>query len=203
MTITNPDWVPPIESTFDTGKAIRSEQGLMLAGNPIAIALGKPGAPRLRGFAAMRPSEYADLFPIVSAAGTTTIPSYTYTGTLQGITTTSTTFVTGCEITITARLSGTCRFTGTAGFSAIGNRFSEVRLLKNGVQIAIASAPSGSGSSASFTVDATVTTGDVFTWEVRELAGAADATLVNPSILGSFDQIVTVGLPIKQSEILP
>jgi hypothetical protein len=47
MTITNPDWVPPIESTFDTGKAIRSEQGLMLAGNPIAIVLGKAGAPRV------------------------------------------------------------------------------------------------------------------------------------------------------------
>lgn len=47
MTITNPDWVPPIEYTFDTGQAIRSEQGLMLAGNPIAIALGKAGAPRV------------------------------------------------------------------------------------------------------------------------------------------------------------
>jgi len=45
MTITNPDWVPPIEITFDEGKPIRSEQGLMLAGNPIAMALLKPGAP--------------------------------------------------------------------------------------------------------------------------------------------------------------
>jgi hypothetical protein len=48
MPIVNPDWVAPIEMTFDEGKPIRSEQGLMLAGNPIAITLGKPNAPRNR-----------------------------------------------------------------------------------------------------------------------------------------------------------
>jgi hypothetical protein len=44
--ITDPDWIDPEETTFDVGKPIRSEQGVMLAGNPIAIAMGKPGAPR-------------------------------------------------------------------------------------------------------------------------------------------------------------
>lgn len=48
MPIIDPDWVPPIEATFDVEKPIRSDQGLMLAGNPIAFALGKPGAPRLQ-----------------------------------------------------------------------------------------------------------------------------------------------------------
>ena len=47
MVITNPDWVPPIEMTFDVEKPIRSEQGLMLAGNTIAMGLGKPGAQRI------------------------------------------------------------------------------------------------------------------------------------------------------------
>jgi hypothetical protein len=45
MPIVNPDYVPPIAMTFDEEKPIRSEQGLLLAGNPIAIAQGKPGAP--------------------------------------------------------------------------------------------------------------------------------------------------------------
>ncbi len=45
--ITDPDWIDPEETTFDVEKPIRSEQGIMLAGNPIAIALGKPGAPRI------------------------------------------------------------------------------------------------------------------------------------------------------------
>lgn len=45
--ITNPDWVPQEEADYDEGKPIRSELGLALAGNPIAIALGKPGAQRI------------------------------------------------------------------------------------------------------------------------------------------------------------
>lgn len=47
MSLTDPDWIDPIESTFDPGKAIRSDQGLMMAGNLIALALAKPGAPRI------------------------------------------------------------------------------------------------------------------------------------------------------------
>ena len=45
MPITDPDWTPPIEMTFDVEQPIRSEQGIMLAGNPIALAQGKPGSP--------------------------------------------------------------------------------------------------------------------------------------------------------------
>jgi len=47
--ITDPDWIDPEETTFDVEKPIRSEQGVMLAGNPIAIAQGKPGAPKIQG----------------------------------------------------------------------------------------------------------------------------------------------------------
>lgn len=45
MAFTNPAWVDPIEATFDEGKPVRSGQGLLLAGNPIAIAQGATGAP--------------------------------------------------------------------------------------------------------------------------------------------------------------
>ena len=45
--ITDPDWIDPEETTFDVEKPIRSEQGVMLAGNPIAAFQGKPGAPGL------------------------------------------------------------------------------------------------------------------------------------------------------------
>lgn len=45
--ITTPDWVPQEEADYDEGKPIRSEQGLSLAGNPIAIANGAAGAPRV------------------------------------------------------------------------------------------------------------------------------------------------------------
>jgi hypothetical protein len=45
MPITDPDWTAPIEMTFDPNRPIRSNQGNMLAGNPIAMALMKPGSP--------------------------------------------------------------------------------------------------------------------------------------------------------------
>jgi hypothetical protein len=45
MPFTDPDWTDPIEATFDPEKAIRSEQGILLSFNPIALALAKPGAP--------------------------------------------------------------------------------------------------------------------------------------------------------------
>jgi hypothetical protein len=47
--ITDPDWIDPEETTFDVEKPIRSEQGIMLAGNVIAAFQGKPGAPKLQG----------------------------------------------------------------------------------------------------------------------------------------------------------
>ena len=68
MSLINPDWVDPIESTFDEGKPIRQEQGLMMAGNPIAMAAGKPGAPRIaRKF----------LTGLSSSAGTSTSVTFT------------------------------------------------------------------------------------------------------------------------------
>ena len=63
--ITDPDWIDPEETTFDVEKPIRSEQGVMLAGNPIAIALGKPGAPR------NQPGSLSIYLGSVSAAGGT------------------------------------------------------------------------------------------------------------------------------------
>jgi hypothetical protein len=177
-----------------------------LRDNPIAMAEGKAGAPRFRGLAAMTPAQYADLFPIVSTAGATTIPTYTYSGSLSNLTTASTTFVLACEITFNSRVSGTCRFSGTADYQGgVNPSYAEARLLKNGVQIAIAttSTSSSSGNDVTFTVDTNITNGDVFRWEVRSLGGVNGGRLINPSVSGSFDAIVTVGLPIKQSEILP
>ena len=60
MSLINPDWIDPIESTFDEGKPIRQEQGLMFAGNVIAALAGKPGAPKV-----------AD--KVVTGSGTTTL----------------------------------------------------------------------------------------------------------------------------------
>ena len=45
MSFANPDYTPLLEMTFDPEEPIRSEQGLALYGNPIAIIRGNLGAP--------------------------------------------------------------------------------------------------------------------------------------------------------------
>ena len=52
--ITNPDWVPFDDTNFNERKPIQTWQGLGFAGNPIAIANGAPGAPRIKPAAMQR-----------------------------------------------------------------------------------------------------------------------------------------------------
>jgi hypothetical protein len=45
MSFTDPDWTPLLEMTFEPEQPIRSEQGVALYGNPVALINGKLGAP--------------------------------------------------------------------------------------------------------------------------------------------------------------
>ena len=212
MPIINPDWVPPIESTFGVKKPIRSEQGLMLAGNPIAIAEGAAGAPRLRGLAAMTEREYSILFPlVVQEVGTGnfpsgTVPVYAYDGGFSTTTTSSSSFVSAGAVTITARATGTFRFSAQAVWAGgiLSPRRSQIRLLKNGTEIGIASTTTANegGENVTLTVDAAGDIGDIFEWQVRRI-GADSGRIQSISINGEFDPIETIALPIKQSERRP
>jgi hypothetical protein len=180
--------------------------------NCIAIAQGAPGAPRLRGLAAMTPREYSVLFPlVVQEIGTGnfpsgTVPSYAYDGSWSTTTTSSSSFVSAGAVTITARATGTFRFSAQATYTSgiSGGIRSQIRLLKNGVEIGIASTITGNtdGTNVTLTVDAAGAVGDVFEWEVR-LIGGANGRIQNISISGEFDPIETIALPIKQSERRP
>ena len=183
-------------------KGITLQQGRALRDNPIAIAEGAAGAPRLRGLAAMTAAEYSDISPLVVTAGGTSIPSYAYSGSFSNTTTTETTYVTAGTITITARATGTFRFSAVANWSSgLSNpRATEIRLLKNGVELdSVATGVSG-GSSQTLTLDAAAVVGDTFEWQVRR-QGFDQGSISAISVSGSFDQIITVGLPIKQSEL--
>lgn len=105
MPITNPSWVPPIEFTFDEGNPITSKQGLMLAGNPIAIANGGAGAPRVHA-EAMQGSVAGDtvlfgtggtgvVFETSEGIITETIPDATFRAT------------TNCEVRVKAEFAAT------------------------------------------------------------------------------------------------
>ena len=191
---------------------LTSELVKQLRDNPIAIAEGASGAPRLRGLAAMTPREYSALFPlVVQEIGTGnfpggTIPGYAYGGGFSTTTTSSSSFVSAGTVTITGRATGTFRFSAQAvwiGGSANPIR-SQIRLLKNGVEIGIGATITGNtnGSNVTLTVDASGIVGDIFEWQVRRIGGD-NGRIQNISITGEFDPIETIALPVKQSERRP
>ena len=190
---------------------LTSELVKQLRDNPIAIAEGATGAPRLRGPAAMTAREYSALFPLlVQEIGTGnfpsgTVPGYTYDGGFSTTTTPGTTFVTAGAVTITGRAAGDFRFSAIAGYTdgILNPTRSEIRFLKNGAEIdSAATITGGGGSPVTLTVDISGNIGDIFEWQVRRIGGD-NGRIQNISITGEFDPIETIDLPIKQSERRP
>ena len=177
-----------------------------------AVAEGAPGAPRLRGLAAMTAREYSILFPlVVQEIGTGnfpggTVPVYAYDGGFSTTTTSSSSFASAGAVTITARATGTFRFSAQAVWigGSLNPIRSQIRLLKNGTEIGIASTITGGsdGENVTLTVDASGIVGDIFEWQVRRIGGD-NGRIQNISITGEFDPIETIALPIKQSERRP
>lgn len=166
--ITDPDWIDPIEETFDVGKPIRSEQGLIFAGNPIAMALGKPGAPRVQGYAIA--SDNNGLTPVtVSSADTVTVSAGhgPEPGTLV---TNSTTYILGYRFTINA-YNGSMRFLCS---HVSGSGTSSLELRKNGVAIATFTTLQ---TVADRVVDASVAIGDVFEWHHKNSFSGNTSTI--------------------------
>lgn len=171
VTITNPDWVPPIEETFDEGKPIRSLQGLMLAGNPVAMGLGKPGAQRILGRAVMSdPNILTDgYFITVAAADTYELESGAGFG--QVIDTSlsnSSTYSTRGTLTLYG-YSGSLRFKGSFRKNITSGGNSYLRILLNGAVV-----NSWSTSSTTFVQkvqDITVAPGDVVEWQIADSGG--------------------------------
>jgi hypothetical protein len=158
MPITDPDWTPPIEMTFDVEKPIRSEQGVLLAGNPIALAMGKPGAPRVQA-EATQGSVAGDVL-LFGTGGTAVayegaaddvfwIPDATFKAT------------TSCEVRV--YLEAIRRFSNTAGAFA--------RVYKNGTVVLDHAIPELSYTAAP-TVDISLVAGDM----VR-VQGVGDGTV--------------------------
>ena len=202
------DWTNIANTALQPGAPVRSIDGVALRDNPIAIAEGAAGAPRIagqtgpavqtngifdgavtnakianrtiRGIKLMRIQEA----PVVSvnAGNNSAVLGITQ---VSGTTSTvSTSFVTARTITID-RYTGSLRF----GFRHCGgNAFdgqstltssSEARILKNGSVLATWS--TGFGSCSDRSIDVSITTGDVITIQHRRRVG----DLVSVTI-GSF-----------------
>ena len=174
--------------------------------DPIAIAEGAPGAPRLRGLAAMTVAEYLSLFPLSVDVGNFAVNPEAYDGIFSSASTTSSSFV-SCGIIEAVFFSGNARFeaTQTAVGSVIGEQgisgTNNTRFLKNGVEIQswFLSQQGTTPTSITRTVEISVSVGDTFEWQVRRSSGDGEQT-TSPRGPRVDDTVVSVGLPIKRSE---
>ena len=183
------------------GEPLIESEVLALYENTIAVAEGAAGAPRLQGLAAMTFAEYLTIRPFVGVGpGGSTLTSAAYDGGFSNTSTQSSSFQSAGVVTITARATGEFRFSANAsGSDGLGGGDSQIRLLKNGDQVAQVTT---SGSPSSVTVDALAAVGDEFEWQVRKSGGTTAFTAsINNITIRIDDLLTTIGLPIKTSEL--
>ena len=199
------DYIGITEAQSNPFAPLTSELVKQLRDNPIAIAEGAEGAPRLRGLAAMTVAEYLSVSPLSVDVGNFEIDAEAYDGAFSSVTTTSTSFV-SCGIIEAVFFSGNARFEATqtaVGGTDGGNAVSatnETRFLKNGVEIQSWSLSALVSNSTTRTVEISVSVGDTFEWQVRRSDGAVAGQTTSPSVPKGDDSVVFTSLPIKRSE---
>jgi len=194
------DWTTIPDSSIEPGKPIRSIDGLALRDNPIAIAEGAAGAPRIVGRAAKRLIDY----PVLTTTASSSFSASNGVNTTLGTNTTgSTSNVTAWSVTVLL-YTGSLRFafTQSATNSNVFGVSSIVSVFKNNVFVQSFSLNvlAESSGSAQRVVDISIDPNDII--EVRHRVDSTNATsTVNlPNVLGS-DVYQVRSLFIAQSEV--
>jgi hypothetical protein len=200
------DWTNLPNTAVGVGGLPSGTTVTALRDNPVAIAEGAAGAPRLYGKAAVPDSQKAELAVLsLTAADTFVLSNLHWTGDFSAASTTTVSSAWTTAGTITSVLmSGTVRFRATQQISGLGSGTCQIRLLKNSVEIAIFSVSAGGGDSNSEVrnVDTSITAGDVFEWQVRRSDGSGGKTAQISSISQrADDRYVRIGIPIKESDL--
>ena len=174
-----------------SGEPLTSPEVLALYENPIAIAQGAAGAPRLYGKAAVPRSQQAELPVIigVTAANAPVFDTLNYSGDFVSVTGGGT-FTSAGTVTI-ALVSGVLRFRATQG--ATGALGSDIRIRKNGAVVQTWSIGANQ-SSVVRQVDIASVPGDSFEWQIT------NAAIVN-MIISASDAYTRIGIPIKVSDL--
>jgi len=204
------DYITITEAQSDPEAAVDSSLIKRLRDNPIAIAEGAAGAPRLLGMAAKTELEYLTDFPLSGLfAGDLVLPALVFTS--FGFVSTSSTggsYVSAGETIISARATGTLRFRArhTQTSTDAAARSSEIRLLKNGVEVAAISLTSGNNQTvfADREIDATAASGDVFEWQIRRTGTTSQSTSsISTFSVRANDTMTSTPLFLKVSEARP
>ena len=193
------DYIGITEAQSNPFAPLTSELIKQLRDNPLAIAEGAEGAPRLYGKAAVPRSQQAEL-PVLSlsASDDVILGDLNYSGNFSSISTNSSNFQSAGIIT-SVLMSGTVRFRATQSATPAlegGSAASEIRILKNGsvIQTYASSFPSTDRS-----IDLSVAVGDTFEWQVRLTTGST-ATISSISERAN-DGYVRIGIPIRESDL--
>lgn len=162
------DWTNIPDSSVDPDAPVTSELAYAWRDNPIAIAEGATGAPRIHGNAIMTLANMPVLNVTASNARNVGLATSVTT---QNSSTESASYV-ECRRVEVVKLSGTVRFRLSHRREApTGGVSSYLRVLKNGVQVN--EWESTSGSATERTQDISVSPGDIIRWDhrVAESAG--------------------------------
>jgi hypothetical protein len=198
------DWTTLPNTAVGVGGLPSGTTVTALRDNPVAIAQGAAGAPRLYGKAAVPNSQQTELDVLSLGLGSVNVGDLHYSGNFVSVNTTSTAFQSGGTVTsvlmsgnVTARATQTSNAVG----SVIGNTC-EIRLRKNGVVIQTFSlnAPSGTSASETRSVNISVAVGDTFEWQVRRSGGDGTSSIGNQTFLAD-DAYTRIGIPIRESDL--
>jgi len=173
-----------------------------LRDNPIAIAQGADGAPRLYGKAAVPRSQQTELEVLsLTASDDVILGDLHYSGDFSSTTTTSTTFQSAGIIT-SVLLSGTVRFRASqsAGSPSIGDTTCQIRILKNGIEVESWSITSPTPA-ATRIIDLSVAVGDTFEWQVRRSGGGVANCTISSINERANDGYTRIAIPIKVSDL--
>jgi hypothetical protein len=200
------DWTNLPNTAVGVGGLPSGTTVTALRDNPVAIAEGAAGAPRLYGKAAVPRTQQAELAVLsLTAASTFVLDNLHWTGDFSpaSTTTVSSNWTTAGTIT-SVLMSGTVRFQATQQIFGTGSGTCQIRLLKNSVEIDIFSLFGAGGDSnvATRSVDTSISVGDVFEWQVRRSDGSGSKTAsINTISQRADDRYVRIGIPIKESDL--
>jgi hypothetical protein len=164
------DWTNIPNSSIEPGKPIRSIDGIALRENPIAIAEGAPGAPKIDTIA-LRPPTAGNtvIFPLQNAEVSTNEVGYTAT-TIHNRASSSN------HLGVVVLVPGVIRCTVDHRLSVFGSE-ARVRVLLNGSQVQ--EWINASTTFQSRSVDVTVNIGDVVIFQQRVVGAGGSAAWRN------------------------
>ena len=198
------DWTNLPNTAVGVGGLPSGTTVTALRDNPVAIAQGAAGAPRLYGKAAVPRPQQTELDVLSLGLGSVVLTDLHWSGDFVITSSSSTSFV-GSGVVTSVLMSGnvTCQATQRITSTSFSNATGEIRLLKNGTVIQTFSSTASSGPNTVDTtrsIDVSVVVGDTFEWEVRLVSSGGTSRVSGQTFLAD-DAYTRIAIPIKVSDL--